>query len=108
MVPYAKEPAILLRCAAAVVGERYDSRGRGHLFTEADWGEFGADESVVPYNRSKTLAERRAYEIAGTQERWTLATILPGVVQGPPSGEAPRHACRLHFAWSTCGSMLGS
>ena len=69
-----------------MVGESYDSRGTGHLFTEADWGEFGPDESRVPYNRSKTLAERRAHEIAGAQQRWTLVTILPGVVQGPPPG----------------------
>ncbi len=81
--------------AAAVVGESYDSRGAGHLFTEADWGEFGPDESRVPYNRSKTLAERRAHEIAGAQERWTLVTILPGVVQGPPPGAPvrPTPAC---------------
>jgi len=72
-----------------VVGEAYDSRGQGHVFTEADWGEFGPDESVVPYNRSKTLAERRAHEIAGAQQRWTLVTILPGVVQGPPPGASP-------------------
>ena len=88
---------------AAVVGETYDSRGAGHLFTEADWGEFGPDESRVPYNRSKTLAERRAHEIADAQQRWTLVTILPGVVQGPPPGEhALASACSDHARRRHC------
>ena len=79
----------------AVVGETYDSRGAGHVFTEADWGDFGPDESQVPYNRSKTLAERRAHEIADAQQRWTLVTILPGVVQGPPPGAKDNYSCNL-------------
>ena len=36
--------------------------------------------------RSKLLAEQRAYEIAQAQRRWTLVTILPPIVQGPPPG----------------------
>ena len=94
------------RVAAAVVGEAYDSRGRAHVFTEADWGEFGPDESRVPYNRSKTMAELRAHEIAGAQQRWTLVTILPGVVQGPPPGAASR-ACTAASSMSHGASSAG-
>ena len=36
--------------------------------------------------RSKLLAERRAYELCGEQNQWSLVTIQPPVVQGPPPG----------------------
>ena len=36
--------------------------------------------------RSKLLAERRAYELCGEQSQWSLVTIQPPVVQGPPPG----------------------
>ncbi len=33
------------------------------------------------------LAEQRAFELCEQQRRWSLVTILPSVVQGPPPGE---------------------
>ena len=34
------------------------------------------------------LAEQKAYEMHNRQSRWSLVTILPSVVQGPPPGMA--------------------
>ena len=36
--------------------------------------------------RSKLLAEKRAFELCGEQSQWSLVTIQPPVVQGPPPG----------------------
>ncbi len=32
------------------------------------------------------LAEQKAYELCEKQKSWSLVTILPSVVQGPPPG----------------------
>src|SRR5436305_2603985 len=52
-------------------------------YTEADWTD-GEDTSRTPYVRSKTLAERAAWEhvrSAGAEDR--LATVNPGAIIGP-------------------------
>jgi dihydroflavonol-4-reductase len=52
-------------------------------FTEADWTD-GDDTARTPYVRSKTLAERAAWQLvseAGAERR--LATINPGAIIGP-------------------------
>ena len=52
-------------------------------FTEADWTD-GDDVSLVPYARSKALAERAAWDLveaAGATGR--LTTICPGLIIGP-------------------------
>ena len=36
--------------------------------------------------RSKVLAEQKAFEMCKQQSRWSLVTIQPSVVQGPPPG----------------------
>ena len=55
-----------------------------HLFTEADWNESAS--LADPYPLSKTLAERRAWEIQRglpEEERFELVTINPSYVLGP-------------------------
>jgi dihydroflavonol-4-reductase len=55
-------------------------------YTEADWTD-GEDTSRTPYVRSKTLAERAAWNLvrsAGAEDR--LAVINPGAIIGPALG----------------------
>ncbi|PNH01520.1 NADPH-dependent aldehyde reductase ARI1 [Tetrabaena socialis] len=54
-----------------------------HRYDESDWNGL-ASESVLPYCYSKTAAERKAWELAGKQDRWTLVTLCPSLVLGPP------------------------
>lgn len=59
-----------------------------HRYTEADW-EVSASESFFPYALSKTLAERRAWELHAAQpadapHKWRLVALLPSYVLGPP------------------------
>ena len=67
-----------------MVGD-YAEREPGHIFTEDDWA-LAPTETYLPYSFSKMLAETKAMEISSKQMRWTLVTILPGIVQGPPLG----------------------
>ena len=56
-------------------------------YTEADWTD-GADMSLTPYTRSKTIAEAAAWELArGARADSRLATVNPGAIIGPVLGE---------------------
>jgi len=53
--------------------------------TEADWSD-PDHPAITPYGASKTLAERRAWEIAAADPSLRLTTVNPGLVLGPPVG----------------------
>lgn len=53
---------------------------------EANWND-GVSVDFLPYMYSKVLAEKKAWEMAGAQDRWKMVTINPGFVLGP--GTAP-------------------
>lgn len=51
---------------------------------------------VLLRGRSKLLAEQRAYELCEEQSAWSLVTIQPPVIQGPPPGMWQKsHVARL-------------
>lgn len=52
------------------------------LFTEDLWNTT-ASLRYRPYSYSKTLAEKKAWKMAGQQQRWDLVTINPSLVMGP-------------------------
>jgi nucleoside-diphosphate-sugar epimerase len=53
---------------------------------ESDWTDLD-DPSVTPYARSKTIAERAAWDLAAELGETTrLATVNPGAILGPVSG----------------------
>lgn len=58
------------------------SHGGAGVMDETDWCDPDA-EGVLAYTRSKTLAERRAWELAG-ELGLALTVINPGFVMGPP------------------------
>jgi len=72
---------VLTSSVVAVYGDPGE-RGKDHLFTEADW-DTSATETYLPYNYSKTVAEKRAWELQKGKS-WDLVTVLPGAVFGPP------------------------
>jgi dihydroflavonol-4-reductase len=65
---------------SSVTAIRGDSPGDRTL-TEDDWTDPGASHD--PYQKSKTLAERAAWEFARDDGRLELAVINPGLVLGP-------------------------
>jgi dihydroflavonol-4-reductase len=57
--------------------------GNGSTYTEDDWTD-GDNTSLTPYTRSKTIAERAAWDLVaerGATER--LAVVNPGAIIGP-------------------------
>lgn len=73
---------IVLTSSMAAIAYGHD-RGRTAPFTPADWTQL-AGRRVNPYQKSKTLAERRAWAIMdGAGRHDALAVINPGVIFGP-------------------------
>jgi dihydroflavonol-4-reductase len=76
------ERVVMTSSVAAIRGGRQSSESTS--FTEADWTD-GNDPERTPYVRSKTIAERAAWDLAretGAEDR--LAVINPGAIIGPP------------------------
>ncbi len=70
---------VVTSSVAAIAG---GARGPGPL-TEEDWTDLDFD-GLSPYVRSKTIAERAAWELVEERgERERLATINPGAILGP-------------------------
>lgn len=79
---------VLTSSVAAIYTDTVDCANAGGSLTEDDWNT-SATLDYEPYNLSKTLAEKKAWEIADAQSRWDLVVINPSLVIGPPLGPAP-------------------
>jgi nucleoside-diphosphate-sugar epimerase len=77
---------VVLTSSFAAVG--YGSEPRtDQPYTEEDWTDLDGPRSVMPYNRSKTLAERAAWDFVETEGGGLeLATVNPVVIAGPLLG----------------------
>ncbi|KAG2445702.1 hypothetical protein HXX76_000309 [Chlamydomonas incerta] len=81
--PSVKRVVLTSSIAAVVLSTPEQSRPGTHHYDESSWNTV-ASESIIPYACSKTLAEKRAWELCELQSRWSLVTICPGLVLGPP------------------------
>lgn len=82
MTPTVKR-VVVTSSIAAIYGDNADlANAAGSAFTEQDWNNTSSLEHQ-PYSWSKTLAEREAWNIAESQNRWDLVTINPTLVIGP-------------------------
>jgi nucleoside-diphosphate-sugar epimerase len=71
--------------AAVFYGHKRDG---SKTYDERDWSDLGSSD-VGPYEQSKTLAERAAWEFVESRpegERFELVTLQPGLVLGPVLG----------------------
>lgn len=65
-----------------IYGKDKDQRNR--TFTEEDWTDATNKKDSTPYFRSKTIAERAAWDfIEQDQSGLELATVFPGAILGP-------------------------
>ena len=74
---------VLTSSISAVYGDAVEMAGTEEgRFNESHWNETSS-ENHHPYAYSKVLAERLAWEMAGSQDRWDLVALNPGLVLGP-------------------------
>ena len=73
---------------ASTAAIAYGRGGRATPFTEADWSDSANRTDSSAYERSKTLAERAAWDwLAREGGALELVTICPGAVLGPVLGQ---------------------
>ena len=71
---------VLTSSVLAVYGDATESDGRP--LTEDDWNSSSSVDHQ-PYAYSKTVAERKAWELAEAQSQWRLVVVNPAFVMGP-------------------------
>lgn len=84
---------VILTSSMAAISAR-DAPGNGTAYTEDDWSDL-SHAIASPYFKSKTLAERAAWDFAGTHPDMNLTTINPGFVLGPPLGASDGTSSRV-------------
>lgn len=82
---------VLTSSAATMAGGPDDMEKTGGVVGAASWNTVSSLENG-PYLFSKTVAERKAWEMAGAQDRWRLVSINPGTVLGPGLNADPTSA----------------
>ena len=78
-----KRVVVTSSCAAIYTDAIDTVNAPGGRLTEDVWNTTSSLE-YQPYSYSKTLAERKAWEMAESQKRWDLVTINMSFVMGPP------------------------
>ncbi|MFY0674032.1 MAG: NAD-dependent epimerase/dehydratase family protein [Bacteroidia bacterium] len=77
------ERVVVTSSCAAIYTDAIDCKNApGGQLTEDIWNTT-ASLDYQPYSYSKTLAEKKAWEIADAQDQWKLVTINPCLVLGP-------------------------
>ena len=78
-----KRVVVTSSCAAIYTDAIDTQKAPNGMLTEDIWNTT-ASLDYQPYSYSKTLAEKKAWEMANQQTRWDLVTINPALVMGPP------------------------
>lgn len=74
---------VLTSSVVAIYGDATDMENTAKgVFTEEHWNST-SNAKHQPYAYSKTLAERKAWELVAQQSKWDLLVINPGFVLGP-------------------------
>lgn len=74
---------VVTSSCAAIYSDAIETKDiPGGMFTEKNWNTT-ASLKYQPYSYSKTLAEKKAWEMAGRQNKWKLVTVNPSLVMGP-------------------------
>lgn len=81
--PSVKRVVVTSSCAAIYCDAIDCQNAPGGILTEDVWNTTSSLD-YQPYSYSKTLAEKKAWEMAGKQSKWDLVTINPSLVLGPP------------------------
>lgn len=81
--PSVKRVVVTSSCAAIYTDAVDCQKAPNGVLTEEIWNTT-ASLTHQPYSYSKTLAEKKAWEIADSQQQWDLVTVNMSLVMGPP------------------------
>lgn len=99
-------PALRRLVLTSSVAAITDSGDNGRVFTGDDWNEISSLKRL-PYDFSKVVAERAAYEfMAATPRGWDLVVVNPSAVIGPALSAKPINTSVQSFAVAPCKGEL--
>jgi len=75
---------VLTSSCAAIYSDAVDCQEAPNGELTEDMWNTNSSLDYQPYSYSKTLAEKKAWEIAESQSQWDMVTINPSLVMGPP------------------------
>lgn len=81
--PSVKRVIVTSSCAAIYTDAIDCQKAPNGILTEEIWNTTASLEHQ-PYSYSKTLAEKKAWEIEKSQTQWDLVVLNPALVMGPP------------------------
>jgi nucleoside-diphosphate-sugar epimerase len=81
--PSVQRVVLTSSCAAIYTDAIDTTRAPGGAITEEIWNST-ASLDYQPYSYSKTMAEKKAWELAEAQDQWDLVVVNPSFVMGPP------------------------
>lgn len=74
---------VLTSSSVAIIGDAIDCEAFPNGLATEDYWNTSSSVDHQPYNYSKVVAEKAAWEINKKQDRWDLVTINPSLVIGP-------------------------
>ena len=77
---------VITSSIASIMNSRAENKPKDLRFTEQDWSETENNPDIEAYSKSKTLAERAAWDFQAAlpeSERFEIATINPSLILGP-------------------------
>lgn len=96
---------VLTSSVAAIFGDACEI-DQAVTFDESHWNE-SSNLKYNPYPFSKTVAERKAWQMAEAQDRWDLVVINPGFVMGP-SLTSRKDSTSIDFMLQLAGGKMKS
>ncbi len=75
---------VVLTSSTGAIVYGKDKENRSGTYTEGDWTDFHNRRDTTPYFRSKTIAEKAAWDFVRNDDPdLELATVCPGAILGP-------------------------
>lgn len=79
-----KVKRVVMTSSLSAIAYGRPSVDAGKIFTEEDWTDVSTDKDITPYYKSKTIAEKAAWDfIRQDSSDLELVTICPGAILGP-------------------------
>ena len=74
---------VLTSTVGAIFGDYIDVLGMENQTLSERYFNTTSTPENNPYHYAKTVAEQQAWELARSQDRWSLVTVNPGLILGP-------------------------
>jgi dihydroflavonol-4-reductase len=81
---YNKVKRVVMTSSLSAIAYGQDNFDKNKVYNESDWTDISSSNDITPYYKSKTIAERAAWDfLKSNPSDLELVTICPGAILGP-------------------------